>query len=457
MTGVRTETAGAAPSSGSGSSGRRVGRALLELLASVGVLLARGLHRLREWNRRDGAGNSGLAQLIEVHVLQTAGDATVAIALAGSLFFSVPTHEARSRVALYLLITMAPFALVAPLLGPLLDHFRHGRRIALAVTMLARAALAVVIAHSLKGGVEALTLYPAALGVLVASKAYTVARAAAVPRLLPAGMSLVTANARLTVAGVIAPGVAGAFAAGVRKTLGSTDELWLGAAVYLLAAVMAYRLPRRADGGDETDQATAVHETRRFGFPVDVRRALTTAASLRWMSGFLLLYGAFVVREHSIGGLSGNVALGALAVGIGVGNFLGTTAGSRVRGLRSNGVAMALVTVTAVVSALAAVDFMLATAVGLAVVAAAAAAMTKLALDSTIQERVDDAVRTSTFGRSETAMQLAWVIGGVVGILLPTSPRVGFSVATAVMLASLAVAIINRVRGRPAAPAHAPD
>ena len=48
-------------------------------------------------------------------------------------------------MALYLLVTMVPFALLAPVVGPLLDRFRHGRRYALAATMLGRAFLAWLI------------------------------------------------------------------------------------------------------------------------------------------------------------------------------------------------------------------------------------------------------------------------------------------------------------------------
>lgn len=435
---------------------RGAGQALVDLVRALAALIMRGLRRLRAWNRRDGAGESGLAHLVEVHVLQTAGDATVAVALAGSLFFSVPTHEARSRVALYLLITMAPFAVVAPVLGPLLDRFRHGRRTALAVTMVARAILAVVIGRSLNGGVDAIALYPAALGVLVAGKAYTVVRAAAVPRVTPPEMSLVAANARLTLAGVIAPGVAAAFALAVRSVMGTNDELWLGAAVYVLAAVWSTRLPASVDSGTAESfspfrsgplPTTAGQRSRlRLDFPAPVRRALLSAATLRWLAGFLLLYGAFVVREHHIGGLSSNVALLALGVGIGVGNLIGTTAGARVAALLSPSVSVALLATTAAFCVLAALSFNLLTAVGLAVVGAAAAAMTKLALDSTIQQRVTDSVRTSTFGRSETAMQLSWVVGGVLGILLPTTPTVGFSVASAVMAAGLVFAVAGRLR-----------
>ena len=52
-----------------------------------------------------------------MHAVSTLGDALVAVALAGTLFFAVPVAAARPRVALYLLLTVAPFAVVAPLLG----------------------------------------------------------------------------------------------------------------------------------------------------------------------------------------------------------------------------------------------------------------------------------------------------------------------------------------------------
>ena len=151
-------------------------------LAGAATGTAHGWQRIAAWNRSAGAGISGLAQLVEVHALQCAGDAMITVALAGSLFFSVPTGQARTRVALYLLVTMAPFAVLAPVLGPLLDRFRHGRRFAIAATLLARATLGLVIGHALAGDqslTQQLALYPAALGVLVGTKTYSVAAAGA--------------------------------------------------------------------------------------------------------------------------------------------------------------------------------------------------------------------------------------------------------------------------------------
>ena len=127
-----------------------------------------------------------MVRLFDLHAASCAGDTLIAIGLAGTIFFNVPLGEARSKVALYLLVTMVPFALLAPVVGPLLDHFRHGRRYALATTMLGRAFLAWLISDYIHG----FGLYPAAFGVLALSRAYGVARSAAVPRLLPDGLGL---------------------------------------------------------------------------------------------------------------------------------------------------------------------------------------------------------------------------------------------------------------------------
>jgi MFS family permease len=424
--------------------GDRLGPAFGHLLRATGAATKRGAHRLRQWNRRGGAGASGLATLVETHALQSAGDATVTVALAGSLFFSVSTSAARSHIALYLLITMAPFAVVAPVLGPMLDRVRHGRRLALATTMVARAVLALVVAHGLSrhpSVTQTLTLYPAALGVLVASKAYGVTRSAVVPRLLPPDMTLVQANSRLTLAGVVAPVAAGSVAAAVSKVLGHGVELTLGAAVYIVAAVFAMRLPRTVEGGGRARRSVL---RSRWQMTAEIRNALRTAAALRWLSGLLLLFGAFVVRIHPIGGLSPNICLGELALGIAAGNIVGTLIGARAASAAGAMLAGILLAATVAACCYAALSFGVISVFAVAFVASAAAAVSKLALDATIQRRVDEDTRTSTFARSETLLQLAWVVGGGIGIVLPTRPGVGFSVAAAVLAAALVSGLGSR-------------
>ncbi len=120
-------------------------------------------------------------------------------------------------MALFLGLTMLPFAIVAPLIGPFLDRFSHGRRWAIGATMALRAFLCWVLATAVV--TESTWLFPAALGVLVASKAYGVTRAAAVPRLVPANLTLVKANARISLAGVVGATVSAPIA-GLAATVG---------------------------------------------------------------------------------------------------------------------------------------------------------------------------------------------------------------------------------------------
>ena len=63
------------------------------------------------------AGATGLkpgpfARFARMHTLSAAADGLITVALAGSIFFSIEPDAARWRVALYLLLTIAPFAVV---------------------------------------------------------------------------------------------------------------------------------------------------------------------------------------------------------------------------------------------------------------------------------------------------------------------------------------------------------
>ena len=139
---------------------------------------------------------------------------------------------------------MAPFALLAPVIGPLLDRMPHGRRAAMAAAMLARALLALAMSGAVAtGGLE---LYPAALGVLVSSKAYGVVRSAVVPRLLPPRISLVKANSRVTLAGLLATGAAAPLGAGLHQ-LGPAWPLYGAFAVFVVGTFLSFSLAHKVD------------------------------------------------------------------------------------------------------------------------------------------------------------------------------------------------------------------
>ena len=141
------------------------------------------LRRLAAAWRQAWAIRQPLDRLAWVHATSALGDALVAVALAGTLFFAVPVAAARPRVALYLLLTVAPFAVVAPLLGRLLDGRRGAGRLVLAGALLLRAVLAYLAVPR----TGSLLLYPLAFGLLVCSRVHGISRSALVPELAAAG------------------------------------------------------------------------------------------------------------------------------------------------------------------------------------------------------------------------------------------------------------------------------
>jgi MFS family permease len=408
--------------------------------------------RIRRTTHAGGAGESGLAKLIELHAVNSAGDMMITIALASTVFFSVPSGEARNRVGLYLLITMAPFALLAPVVGPMLDRLQHGRRAAMAMSMMARAVLAWTMAGMVAHA--GLGLYPAALGSLVGSKAYGVVRSAVVPRLLPDRTTLVKANSRVTLSGLLATAIAAPVGAGLHK-IGPQWPLYGAFAIFMCGAVLCMALPNKVDSarGERRARLTADEEAppepagvpgRKpglLGVGSSVLHALQGNCGLRALSGFLTMFLAFMLREHPVGGLSPELSLSVAVVAAGAGNALGTALGAW---LKARG--PEVIIVTALVGALATASvtaslFGLVTVAAVAAVAGIAQALSKLSLDALIQRDVPEAVRTSAFARSETVLQLSWVVGGGIGIVLPLNGSLGMAVAAMLVLAAFSVAV----------------
>ncbi|MEU1308851.1 MFS transporter [Streptomyces cinnamoneus] len=431
---------------------RRTGRSVGRVIRAPFTGAARGV---RKATNAHGAGESGLGRLIELHAVNSAGDMMITIALASTVFFSVPTDQARGRVALYLAVTMAPFTLLAPVIGPLLDRVPHGRRAAMACAMLARALLALTMSGAVAtGGLE---LYPAALGVLVASKAYGVVRSAVVPRLVPPRIALVKANSRVTLGGLLATGVAAPLGAGLHQ-LGPAWPLYGACAVFAFGTYLSLSLPHKVDSakGEARARLTAPeyrhHLTKQRKRPrtpglrtvgASVLHGLQANGALRMLSGFLTFFLAFLLRVHPLGGLSPAFSLGVVAVAAGTGNALGTAIGALLRSRGPEKMIALVLTVTLGTTIVTAVLYSAFFVVVMAAVAGISQALGKQSLDALIQRDVPEEVRTSAFARSETLLQMCWVVGGAVGILLPLNGVVGMAVAAGF----LALGAVTAVRG----------
>ena len=399
---------------------------------------ARVVSRVRAAAVADGADRSGLAALLSVHALQAAGDALIAVALAGTVFFDVPLGQARGRVALYLLLTLLPFALLVPVAGPLLDRFRHGRRTVLSVTTGARG----LLAWSMAGSLASLSLYPQALAVLVLTRAYGVARSAAVVRVRPPALGLVAAGARLNIAATAGSGVAAAVGVGLSRTVGSPWSLRLAALLLLGAALAAQRLPAHVDEIRTSPGAGPGWRVRQA--PDDVRRPLLASVTLRAVGGLLTVALAFLLRaEHTSGPVIGVVLGAALA-----GSLLGTVLAGRLPATttaRLTGAGLSASALALLVAAVLGRDLPAAVAVG---TVGLAASLAKYALDAALQTRVPAASRGSAFASSETALQLAWAAGASVGLglsALPAARTVCLLTAGALLAAALVTS--HRISG----------
>ncbi|MEU3184545.1 MFS transporter [Streptomyces sp. NPDC006923] len=420
---------------------RRTARAIGRVLRYPFARTAKGI---RKATHAHGAGESGLGKLIELHAVNGAGDVMITVALASTVFFSVPTDEARGRVALYLAITMAPFALLAPVIGPLLDRVPHGRRAAMAGAMFTRAVLAITMSALVAtGGLE---LYPAALGVLVASKAYGVVRSAVVPRLLPPRFSLVRANSRVTLAGLLATGVAAPIGAGLQM-VGSPWPLYGACVIFLAGTFLAFTLPPKVDSAKGERKARLVtRQEKRPGLRTvgpSVLHGLQANAAHRALSGFLIFFLAFLLREHPLSGHSAAFSLGVVGVAAGAGNALGTAVGAWLKARGPELIIATMLGIALSAAVLAALFFGGALMAVVCAVAGLSQALSKLSLDAVIQRDVPEQVRTSAFARSETLLQMAWVVGGAIGIALPLNGVLGMAVAAGIV----AVGALAAARG----------
>jgi len=453
---------------------------------------ARFVHRI---TGAQGADRTGLGTLFEMTAASGAADAFVTVALAGTIFFSTSVDQARGRVVLFLIITMAPFAVLAPFIGPALDRIQQGRRFVLAGTMLTRGLLCYAMSANVSNSV---TLLPAAFGILVLQKAGGVVKASVTPRLLPANLTLVTANARSGLISIATSTAAAVLAAGIQYAGGAAWTLRVGTLIYLAAMLLALRLPeqidvpaaertpppsparREARGRDQERGPSREPPTRpdvpRPTLPLEaaekpdagrghhrghwrtlanvgpiVAEAMTVNAVLRAYSGYILFLLAFLLRSVNLGTVFGhevshNFALGALALGLSVGSLASMILGSFFRGRRPQLIMFSVLAIAPVVTAFCAWQFGLWTAVIVEATAIFCASLAKLGQDSIVGREIGDEIRSSTFAVSETLNQVANVAGGLAGVLVSmlNNGQAGLSIAAGGLVVALVLLVLRR-------------
>jgi hypothetical protein len=366
---------------------------------------------------------------MQTHAISVAGDASVAASLAGSLFFAQPTSAARSDILLYLLLTMAPFAVLSPVMGPILDRFRGGRRIMVIISCLGRAVLCLaMVQFIIQPSPEGLLIYPLAFGVLVLQKTYSIAKAALVPAIVTDSSQLVRANSRLAIVSLVASMVGGAPAFLLQVVFDARFSLAFAVMMFTVATFFAFRIPRTRVVQNATEEKLESEETHQ----PSVLLAGSAMAVIRVAVGVIVFLSAFTFKDDKIG-LA--FVLGAYAVGGFIGNTVAPVARKRVREEVILTTCLLSAGALSLLGAIAGGDIVGAALASLAVATASAAG--RVGFDSLLQRDGPDAARGRAFARFETRFQLAWVAGALFG-LIPFSEDFGlFALGFLLVLAGL--------------------
>jgi predicted MFS family arabinose efflux permease len=359
-------------------------------------------------------------RLTLAHTLDDFADGLISLSLVGSLFFSVSFDASRERILVYLVLTALPLALVAPVVGPLLDRSRVGHRTVLATTHFAR----VLLSIGLAGSLGSLGFYPLVFGVLLSRKAYALAKTALLARLATDEVELVSASGHLARAGTIAGGLGTAFG-GLLFAIAGVDSLpWAAAIFYAIAGIASLTIP--APGSRAQDFVLPVAAA----VPIEVRAASVAVAALHAGSGALTFLLALAIKR---GG--GEVWVFATAlVAAGVATFAGTMVASAVhRRLSPDRVIILCMFVPGLVALAGVLSVgrlgILAIAAGIGLGGSIAARSMDL-----LYGRVPTDVRSRAISSCELRFQLANVAGASLAVLAAPPLRIGFAVVGAVLV-----------------------
>ncbi len=368
----------------------------------------------------------GFRRLAQSHAGSTAGDTLVAMALGSTLFFSVPSTEARENVALYLLITLAPFALIGPFLGAFFARFPGAYRGGLVVSSALRAFVAVGLAIWL----DTFLLFPMAFLLLVLSRFHGISRSSVVPIVLDDARDLISGNAQLARIGVIGSALIvplGLLGVGFGHP---SITLILSALVYTWSALSAVGLPPLRVERDRSREARAAR--RRAAAPRAVRLARFATAGVRFLNGFLLLLVAFAFRDEDAGLLD----FSALLVAAGIGYFVAAFVTPILdRKISEEPMVVTGLAIEAGAAFIAAQVFGLPAAALLAAAAGFAWGTAKFGFDGLLQATVPEEARGRAFTNAETFFQIAWVVGALLPVILVIPVSFGLTVAGLIALA----------------------
>ena len=372
-------------------------------------------------------GRGAVVPLAVAHAVSAGGDAFVSVSLAGSLFFNVSPDASRQQVLLYLVITMAPLAVLSPLVGPAVDRFRRSQRFVAASFYAFRALCCLALVSTLLQ----LAFYPVVLLLLIASKASGVVKQTLVQTLVDDPEEFVATNARMARFASIVAAVGVGAAVAVFSAFGAAWSLRAAAALFVVATVTILRARPRSETHPIPDDV----EYAETHLPTVVISSIGMLA-IRAAVGFFIFTLAFTLRRDSEPTLVYGVAAAAYGLGAFVGHTASTLLRRRFREEQLIGLALAAPAAFTAVGALGA-------SVPLLVVISALVGLSttlgRNAFDGLLQRRAPEALLGRAGARYETRFQLAWVFGGVLATPITLPVEVSMLVLTGMYVPALVV------------------
>lgn len=375
--------------------------------------------------KRSALGDGPIVRLSAAHGLAAAADAFVSVSLAGSLFFNISPDASREQVLLYLLVTMIPLAVLAPLVGPAVDRFRSTQRFVAAGFYGFRALCCLALVSTLLE----LAFYPIALALLVMAKASGIVKQTLVQSLVDDPDALVAANARLARFASITAAVGAVAAVALLRETGPEWTLRSGAVFYALAALAALTIHVRRDVPPPIDDAQFAESLT----PSVVVSSIGMIA-IRAAVGFFIFTIAFSLRRDSQPAYVYGLAAAIYAAGA----FLGHSAATLLRGrLREEQMIAAAIALPAVFTAVGILGASIPLLLLIAGLVGLSTTLGRNAFDALVQRVAPETMLGRAGARYETEFQLAWVFGGIIATPISLPIEVSMMVLTVIYIPGL--------------------
>ncbi|WP_084079516.1 MFS transporter [Demequina sp. NBRC 110057] len=382
----------------------------------------------------------GFRQLTYQRLLSQGGDGMFQVGIAAAFFFDPTMATSPEAIAAGFAVLLAPFTVIGPFVGPLIDRWQRQR--ILVVANLIRVALVAAILAVLAVDGPRWSLYALALVALSVNRFLLASLTAGLPRVV-APHELLTANAVLPTLGTIAAAVGGGiggivtFIAPQASDAGLASASLLGACVgFGLAALAATRIGHRALGPAEPLEAGELGArlralateladgVRYLHARVTPFHALAVMAAQRLLYGLMFVASILISRnvlgdpdrpEEALGAFS--IVVGVAAVGFGLAAVLTPLFGDRISRHRWILVCLGVGAAGQALLAISPAPWAL---LGAAVVVSFAVQGAKIAVDTIVQRDTDDRYRGRAFTLYDMAYNVAFVGAAVIaGLTLP--------------------------------------